>query len=107
MNKSDLENTLSKLALKPPSSTYVAEAERILQHSKPQSGHRWWNKALAAGLMLSLVVNVWQYQSAQQGHAKSASSEDKPSSGGYSLVSEDTSPDGHHQSYTVIWEHKS
>ncbi len=112
MNNSDLENMLSKLSIKPPSSTYATDAKRLLQNRQSPPSRWQWNKALAAGLLLSLTINVWQYQSADQNvnHAEPSSTqteEQQPVPGGYSVVMDNTSPDGHHQSYTVIWEHRS
>ncbi len=110
MNNSDLETSLSKMTLKPASTDYVSGAEAIFKNQQKRQVTPWWNKVLAASLLLSLATNFVQYQKSARQVADVANTQEaqmNAASGGYTVVQTDASPDGHHQSITVIWEKKS
>ncbi|WP_223786594.1 hypothetical protein [Marinicella meishanensis] len=108
------EDILKSLSLKPASARYQTKADELF--GQPAIGSinlkPFWQWSMAAALLLSLTLNVVQFQllEATPDQAESAVGQHEDAQknpGGYSIVQSDESPDGLHQSITIIWENKS
>ncbi|WP_395372877.1 hypothetical protein [Marinicella sp. W31] len=109
----DLEKKLSALKIKPPSHNYLKKGEKILDYYRSAGmfamGRLGW--ALAAALVLSMGLNIFQYYQSQDTardkqvdqYVHGSTEEEQNSQGGYSIVQSDASPFGEKQNITITW----
>ena len=111
--KDDIETKLSALKIKAPSEDYVRRGQQILESyaSQPKSINRTWVFALAAALMVSIGLNVFQYHNSTgfdtglgiSEKSLASDSDAQKEMGGYSIVQTDASPLGEQQNIKIVW----